>query len=294
VIVPAIKLPVVIVTLSDEHRYMNLLVETLDEILERTDTPGVGDYFLMQDIVRYMHEYSDTVHHPTEDLMFDKLVRRNPASKKNVARLRREHEMLEKNTSKLMKQLEDAAKRRTPEDAAAVHAAARTYIKRLRQHMQFEEHELFPDATRCLAHKDWHSIEARLQAADDPLFGETVKNEYRALYEYFADRSNSLSRKVTNFGFLQLDNMIVSADAIETGITEMWEMLQDHGSSLEQEFRNLADQLADDRGLLARIELQTRYASFVGKTALEAGGGAAGIYLRTLKNAAVSFFKGAQ
>ncbi len=291
---PAIKLPVAIVTLCDEHRYMSLLVETLDELLQGLDTPEVGDYFLMQDIVRYMHDYSDTVHHPTEDLMFDKLVRRNPASKKDVARLRREHELMDKNTRELMKLLEVAAKRRTAEDAKTVHDAASTYIHRLRRHMEFEQDELFPRATRCLASKDWHDIEARLEAAQDPLFGENVQREYRVLYEYFADRSEQLSQKVTNFGFLQLDNMIISADAIEMGIREMWEMLQDHGTSLGQEFRNVADKSADGRGLLARIALQAEYAGFVGRTAFEAGGEAAGIYFKTLKNAAVSFFKGAQ
>lgn len=291
---PAIRLPAPIVTLSDEHRYMNLLVETLDEHLESMNEPAMGDYFLMQDIVRYMHDYSDKVHHPTEDLMFDKLVRRNPAREKDVARLRREHGFLDNNTSELMDLLEVAAERQTAADAKAVRDAVGAYIHRLRQHMQFEESELFPSATRCLASKDWHDIEARLEAAEDPLFGETVQREYRVLYEYFANRSGQISRKVTNFGFLQLDNMIVSADAIETGISEMWQMLQEHASSLEREFRDVTEKAADSGGIAARIAQQAEYAGVVGKTALSAGSGAAGIYFRTLKNAAVAFFKGAQ
>jgi hemerythrin-like domain-containing protein len=290
---PAIRLPAAIVTLCDEHRYMNLLVETLDEHLEKANQPGVGDYYLMQDIVRYMHDYSDKVHHPTEDLMFDKLVQRNPARKKDVARLRREHAYLDRDTTKLMQLLDVAATRQTPDDAEAVRDAASMYVQRLRQHMQFEESELFPSATRCLASQDWHNIEVRLEAAEDPLFGETVRRDYRVLYEYFADRSEQLSRKVTNFGFLQLDNMIISADAIESGISEMWAMLQEHAASLGQEFRDVTEKSADGRGIAARVVLHAEYAGFVGKTALTASGGAAGIYFRTLKNAAVSFFKGA-
>jgi len=291
---PAIRLPAPIVTLSDEHRYMNLLVQTLDEHLESMNEPTMGDYFLMQDIVRYMHDYSDTVHHPTEDLMFEKLVKRNPAREKDVARLRREHRFLDENTSQLMDLLRVAAERQTAEDAKSVRDAASTYIHRLRRHMQFEERELFPNATRCLAGKDWHDIEARLEASEDPLFGKSVQREYRVLYEYFADRSGQISRKVTNFGFLQLDNMIVSADAIETGISEMWRMLQEHGSSLEQEFRDITTRSADSCGIAARISQQAEYAGVIGRSVLSAGSGAAGIYFRTLKNAAVSFFKGAQ
>lgn len=290
----AVRLPAAIVTLTDEHRYMNLLVETLDEHLESTQQPAKGNYFLMQDIVRYMHDYSDQVHHPTEDLMFEKLIQRNPARKKDVARLRREHEFLDKNTSELLKLLEIAAERRSTEDANAAHDAADTYIHRLRKHMQFEESELFPSATRCLTTKDWHGIEACLEASDDPLFGDNVQRDYRVLYEFFANRTENVSRKVTNYGFLQLDNMIVSADAIESGVLEMWKMLQDHGSSLGQEYRDVSEKSTDGRGFAARIALHAGYAGTVGKTALTVGGDAAAIYFRTLKSAAVSFFRGAR
>jgi hypothetical protein len=40
--------------------------------------------------------------------------------------------------------------------------------------------------------------------------------------------------------------------------------------------------------------LQAGYAGFVGKTVINAGGKAADIYVRTLKNAAVCLFRGAQ
>ena len=76
--VPTVKLPDAIVTLSDEHRYLSLLLETLEEQLNATELTAAADFFLIQDIVHYMHEYTDAVHHPTEDLMFDKLVQRNP------------------------------------------------------------------------------------------------------------------------------------------------------------------------------------------------------------------------
>lgn len=286
--------PAAIVTLCDEHRHMNMLVETLDEHLEQTENLATGDYFLMQDIVRYMHDYSDTVHHPTEDLMFDKLVRRNPAREKDVARLRREHGFLDKNTLELMKMLELAAERQSPADAKAVLDATRTYIRRLRRHMNFEEAELFPSASRCLASKDWHDIEARLEAAEDPLFGDNVKKEFRVLYEFFSHRSADVSRRVTNFGFLQLDNMIVSADVIEAGISEMWDMLRAHGSSLEQEFQSVAATSAERKGIASKVAKQATLAGVIGKTAVSASSGAVGIYFRTLKGAAVSLVKGAQ
>jgi len=292
--VPVIKLPDAILTLRDEHRYMYMLLETLQEELQADEFSAPEDYFLMQDIVRYMHEYPDVEHHPTEDLMFDKLVQRNPASELDVARLRREHGLLKKNTADILTLLDSAARRRTAKANEALRVAIANYVDRLREHMRFEESELFPSAVRCLANKDWHAIDMRLEAAQDPLFGQNVQHEYRQLYEYFSNRADQLSRQMARYGFLQLDNMILSADAIETGMGEMWDMLQDQVASLAQEFRNTTEKSLDGRSVLSVIAVQAGYAGLVGKTACNVGGKATMIYFSTLKNAVVSLFKGSQ
>jgi len=292
--VPSIKLPDAIVTLSDEHRYLSLLLDTLEEQLRLTNLTAAGDFFLIQDIVHYMYEYTDAVHHPTEDLMFEKLLQRDPDRKKDVTYLRRDHNALHKNTARIQELLDIAAKRRTPEAAEAVRVSIEKYINRLRKHIQFEESELFPSAVRCLANRDWHAIEVSLEAMQDPLFGPTVQRDYRVLYEYFTSRADQLSRKMTSFSFLQLDNMILSADAIETGIAEMWDLLQQNADSLTQEFKYVTAKSLDGRGLAAALALQAGYAGFVGTTAIEVSSGAASIYFSTLKKAATSFFKGTQ
>ena len=292
--IPAVKLPDAIVTLSDEHRYLSLLLETLEEQLNATDLTAAGDFFLIQDIVHYMHEYTDAVHHPTEDLMFDKLVQRNPDRARDVAHLRKDHDAMHKETARIQKLLDTATRRRTPKAAEAVRATTDKYIGRLRTHIQFEETELFPAAIQCLANRDWHAIDVSLEAKQDPLFGPTVQRDYRVLYEYFANRADRLSRQMTRFGFLQLDNMILSADAIEIGIAEMWGLLQRHGDSLTHEFKVVTNKSFDGRGLASILALQARYAGFVGATTIEASGEAAGVYFRTLRNAAVSLFKGEQ
>ncbi len=283
---PAVKLPGAIVTLQDEHRYVNLLLGTLEEQLETSGLFARGEYFLMQDIVRYLHEYPDVVHHPTEDLLFDQLVHRNPDCEKDVARLRRDHEKLSANTAAILKLLDGAAEQRTPEAAEAVRVALEKYIGRLRRHMRFEESQMFPAAVQCLAHRDWQTIESRLNAVQDPLFGTAVAQDYRVLYEYFAARANKLSRGATRFGFFQLDSMIVSADAIETGVVEMIDMLRSHGESLLQESRTTVKKTFDGDGLGPALAAQASFLGFVSRKGINVACDAAGIYLRTIKNAA--------
>lgn len=282
---PTVKLPSAVVTLQDEHRYMNLLLGTLEEQLDSSDLAAPEDYFLMQDIVRYLHDYPDAVHHPTEDLLFDKLVRRKPDAKKDVTRLRRDHKKLRANTAELIQSLERAAAQHTPESAQSVGVELNEYISRLRRHMSFEETHLFPNAVQCLAHKDWQAIEARLSAVEDPLFGRAVASDYRLLYEYFANRASALSRGATRIGFLQLDSMIVSADAVETGVTEYFEMLRQHAEALVQESRNTMHASFRGNGIGAALAAQVRFAGFVGKTGFDIACKTAAISGRTLKNA---------
>ncbi|MGB5625993.1 MAG: hypothetical protein WBM61_09700, partial [Woeseiaceae bacterium] len=174
----------------------------------------------------------------------------------------------------------------TPEAAEAVRVALNKYIGRLRRHMRFEETRIFPGAVQCLANKDWQAIESRLDAVQDPLFGPAVARDYRVLYEYFANRANKLSRGATRFGFLQLDSMIVSADAIETGISEMVKMLQRHTESLVRESRDTVHKTFNGDGLGAALTAQARFVGFVSKKGIHVACDAAGISVRTIKNAA--------
>ncbi len=290
----AIKLPAAIVTLSDEHRYMNLLLETMQEHLDSAKLSVPSDYYLLQDIARYMHEYPDREHHPTEDLMFERLVKRNPAREIDVARLRREHKLLRENTAEILELLDRAVQHQSPESVSALRAASSDYVERLRRHMRFEETDLFPSAVRCLANKDWQEIDRRVKLTQDPLFGPAVHRDFRVLYEYFAARAEIVSQRMSRYGFLQLDNMILSVDAIETGIADMLEMMRRHTDAVAQEFEIVNERSRDDHSLLATITAQAGYAGFVGKTACSAGCEAVGIYFRTLRNAAASLFSGEQ
>lgn len=287
------RLPEAVVTLRDEHRYFGLLLRALDEHLQKLDSADTGAYFLLRDIVHYMHEYPDVAHHPTEDLMFERLVRRNPAMQQDVTRLQRDHERLARETADLLELLSvAAAEQRSPEAIERVRSAAGEYGDSLRRHMEVEEQMMFPEAVRCLTHADWKSVQRKLEATQDPLFGGSVQREYRVLYEFLNDRASAVSRKMTNAGFLQLDSMIVSADALEKGLGEMCHLLSDHGAAVFRESRETVGKAFDERSVASIFTLQVRYAGFLGKTLFDVGIGATSIGLRTARNVAVPLLKG--
>jgi hemerythrin-like domain-containing protein len=170
-----------------EHRSLFALMRQLERVASQTSPLTAGDYCLARDIVAYVHDYSDSVHHPTEDLIFARLLARRPAMESTVQRLRGDHEAMAVETGTLFKRLDRLATRRVSGRHAAVLKACSDYVAHQRAHMQFENREFFPAAARWLTAADWRAVAANFLVAEDPLFGTVVSRKHRVLYEYLLD-----------------------------------------------------------------------------------------------------------
>ena len=277
------KLPDPIATLRNEHRYMGLLLDTMLQRLRERSLNSHADYYLVQDIARYLHEYPDAVHHPTEDSLFRRLVERDPSSAIDVARLRRDHERLESATTDIIDLLDVAFEDQRQATIDAACAAIEAYIADLKKHMHYEETMLFPKAVECLAKSDWNIVDNELRKIDDPLFGGTVGTEFRPLFEYFARRSDNLSRSVATFEFEQLDAMIVRADAIERFLSDMWELSSMFADASLSELRGALDRITTEPGARSLLATPLRLTLFFGIQSIGYGGAAATITKRTIR-----------
>ncbi|MCK5435948.1 MAG: hemerythrin domain-containing protein [Nitrosomonadaceae bacterium] len=80
-----------IFNLRKEHvnfkKLLNLLDAQLD-LLHRGEDP---DYQLMTDILYYMTQYSDLIHHPREEAIFSLLLERDSSAEQDVAEITRQH-----------------------------------------------------------------------------------------------------------------------------------------------------------------------------------------------------------
>jgi len=281
--------PEAVTTLCEEHRYMSLLLDTLEKKIQGDEQIPAADYFLIQDIIRYMHEYPDAVHHPTEDLMFAKLIVRDPSLKTIVQDIQRDHNKLTSNTAKILVLLNTAEREQSLATADAVRSACKQYIERLRAHMQKEESELFSRAIVCLAPIDWKVIERRLNNVEDPLFGRTVDSRFRVLFEYFSGQASDVSRRITLFSFLQFDGFIESADYLEQGAGEMITLFKEQAGSVIDEGRAVWQQTIDSRDLRSIVRKPFKFAIFLGEKTLSVGSAATKIYWKTAKQMLVPF-----
>ena len=77
-----------------DHRNMRLLLDIIEEEMNAHADARVPDFDLLRMIAEYTLEYPDLVHHPREDLVFERLVMRDPVSRTIVGHLVEAHKEL--------------------------------------------------------------------------------------------------------------------------------------------------------------------------------------------------------
>ena len=166
--------------LRTDHRNMALLLDLLDLETERLAASGEPDYDLMQDIMLYMTEYPDVVHHPTEDFIYRHLKSLRPDIDDDLERVEKDHENIENLGLKLKNDI-DAMSVGAELNRDEVIKELRQYIRQLREHMYWEEKGLFTLADELQGDADWLAIVSNNEKVDDPIFGPRVERKYRRL-----------------------------------------------------------------------------------------------------------------
>jgi len=163
-----------------EHQRFASLLDCLERdtaAFHRGDDP---DYQLMRDVVHYLHHYADLYHHPREDVAFDRLMRRAPELSLGIHRLLQEHRVLAALGETLLKHLEEVLEDVVIE-RATLETAAATYLVYYRHHLDVEEQEVLPRAAALLTPTDWAAVATAVQSDPDPVFGDSVAEQYRDL-----------------------------------------------------------------------------------------------------------------
>ena len=168
-----------------DHVNFARLLDLLDEQVAAFHRGESVNYALMGDILYYLRNFSDRVHHPREDVAYARLVERDPDIRLVVNRLLQEHRVIATAGDELLNRVNEAAGDvLTPR--AALEAATATYLVYYRHHLATEEREIMPRAAQLLTQEDWAAMAATVPAASDPLFGDDVEARFRGLRKQIA------------------------------------------------------------------------------------------------------------
>jgi len=268
---PARPLPEVMQCLFDEHRHFKGLLDVMAERAGRKAELRVGDYCLLHDVVSYLHDYPDQIHHPTEDRVFTRLLERDDTHAPEVETLRSDHQNIVAETEALLAQLADAIDNPNKANEKNVRKVCGAFAAHQLEHMMFENEVLFPAAIDHLQPDDWQDIEAYFAAVDDPLFGKVVGKQHRFLYEYLVHPMEEATRKYTTSRVSSLERFAKTTDALERGAGDILDQLKIHRSALAQESRVALMKSLRPESLKAALLLPMEYSAFVGKTVVSCG-----------------------
>jgi hemerythrin-like domain-containing protein len=167
--------------LAEDHRRLTHLMTLLEGLLDRFCAGDEPDYELMCELMEYMIDYADQVHHPSEDLIFERLLARPGQGHDVLRRLMLQHEALGQLNRRFKESLEGIVHEEVlPRDEVEIQG--RQLLAALRDHMRLEDEEAFPLAAEQLNDDEWAEILAQAPNVEDPVFGQADPERFRALY----------------------------------------------------------------------------------------------------------------
>lgn len=179
----------VMTRIAQDHARLTQVLNMLDGLLDRFHEGVEPDYELMNELLEYMDSYADIVHHPTEDLIFQRVLETAPERSEVFEVLMRQHAGLSQVTKRFRASIEGILNEEVllRED---VEANGRELVATNRAHMLLEDTEAFPIALRTLTDADWDAIAEAAPAAEDPVFGSPDPQRFKALYKELHLQSN--------------------------------------------------------------------------------------------------------
>lgn len=158
-------------------KVLNLIEREIGMLADDQDP----DYFLLVDSMRYMVNYSDTVHHVKEDAIFERLSEIAPEVDDVIQEIRQQHQSL----ALLSTQLYDIVDNASLGQIVSKENISRLggeYVASLRRHMSIEEGNLLRKARECLSAEDMNLVEQQYAESRDPLLSNSLEKEYNKLY----------------------------------------------------------------------------------------------------------------
>jgi hemerythrin-like domain-containing protein len=168
--------------LNLDHKHLARVLDLLDKLLDQFHDGREPDYELICEMLEYMESYEDQVHHPSEDLIFERMQARGKHHPV-LEVLMNQHRLLPELTRSFRRSLEGIVHEEVMR-RDQVEAQGRELVRTMRNHLDMEESEAFPLAREALTEQDWQDLDAQASEVVDPVFGNRDPARFRSLYQY--------------------------------------------------------------------------------------------------------------
>jgi hemerythrin-like domain-containing protein len=172
--------------IHEDHVSIAKVLDLIEQQIDLARQEKMPDLELLEDAIHYMINYSDLVHHPKEDAMFEKLAQKEPGNADQVDVLRGEHQTLARLSGEFL-EIVKAAEYGDFVLREDIITRGMEYVESQRSHMDAEEVGPLKLARAVLTDEDLAQIDAAYASAHDPLMTDSLKQEYAALYRSLFD-----------------------------------------------------------------------------------------------------------
>ena len=166
--------------LNTDHKNIAKVLYCLRAQIKGYDDPDMEpNISQIMDILDFISTVPERWHHPVEDIVFARLMKKNPPHPEQIRAVIREHEDLERLTAELKSAFEQVAMD-IAVPVAHLYRTATIYLSRQMLHLDAEESVLFPLAEEYLEEDDWAEIEDLIEPIRGT-YSESSLAEYESL-----------------------------------------------------------------------------------------------------------------
>ena len=175
--------------LNLEHKALVQVLDLFDDLLDRFHDGDEPDYELMCEMLEYLEIYSDQVHHPSEEDIFDRLRARSGRTEPVLDQLTEQHHAISEMNKRFRQSLEGIVHEEVLR-RDEVEIQGRELVKTLRDHLDVEEKEAFPLARERLSASDWDELLSVTFGDPESLLGTAARSRFQALFRHLSEQDN--------------------------------------------------------------------------------------------------------
>ncbi len=171
-----------------DHRNMSVLLDLVEAQMLKVDAGEEPDIELLRDIMIYMTTYSDTIHHPREDLVYAEMKAAGGSVADGLEHIEKDHEEIARFGKSLRDDIEAMMAGTAVTREHVLHDMI-DYVHGLRKHMAWEEEDLFMRAD-AMPDEAPRSVELGILEGSDPVFGATSAGAFDNLLHHLQHASS--------------------------------------------------------------------------------------------------------
>lgn len=170
-----------------DHSNLSKMMDIFDQQLNKFKQPDQPAFDLLTDLIDYVSNYVDSIHHPIEDQLYQTVLAKTDNGRETMEKLLGDHQVIMNMTRQFRKALV-ALQQGSNISKSEVEKMGWDYAKQQRAHQQFEERDAYPLLREVLSNADFDIAGGAIPADEDPLVDKNMQHSYPVLFAYLAQK----------------------------------------------------------------------------------------------------------